>query len=68
MLQKAALDAIIRHTYAESRLAIAKLRDDSLEIGVFKPVSEHLLQARSAAARAYEEHLDMHPEKAASAG
>jgi hypothetical protein len=67
MIQKAALDAIIRHTYAESRLAIAKLRHDSTEIIVFKSVVEHLLQARFVAVRAYQEHEYTHLQEAASA-
>jgi hypothetical protein len=40
MLQKAALDAIIRHNYAESRLAIAKLQHNSPEIEVLEPVNQ----------------------------
>jgi hypothetical protein len=49
MLQKAALDAIIRHTYARSRLrlAFAKFQHDSPEITIWKPVVEHLLSAKS---------------------
>ena len=63
MLQQAALDVIIRHTYAQSRLEIAKLQHDSLQLGILEPVVEHLLQERSAAVRAYHEHIDTHAQK-----
>ena len=68
MLQKAALDAIIRHTDAESRLAIAKLQNDSLQIEILEPLVERLFQERSAAVQAYKEHIATHPQDAASAG
>ena len=65
-LHQAALDAIIRHTYTQGRLAIAKLQHDSLQIGVLEPVVEHWLRERSAAVRAYQEHVDTHAKEAAS--
>jgi hypothetical protein len=68
MLQKAALDAIIRHTDAESRLAIAKLQHDSLQTGILEPVVEHLFQERSSAVRAYQEHISTHAQEAARSG
>ena len=68
LLQRAALDAIIRHTYTESRLTIAKLLHDSLQIGFLEPMVEYLLRERSAAVRAYQEHIDLHAQKAAGSG
>ena len=67
MLHQAALDGIIRHNYAQSRLAIAKLQHDSPQIRVLEPLVEHLLQVQSAAVRAYQAHRDTHA-KAAGAG
>ena len=68
MLYRAALDALIRHTYARSRLATAKLQHDSLKIRVWMPVVEHLLQDRFDAVAAYQEHIDTHTQKAARSG
>jgi hypothetical protein len=68
-LQQAVLDATIRHIQTESRLAIAKLQHDSPKARALKPVVEHLLQERSAAVRAYQQHIDTHAKgEAASAG
>jgi hypothetical protein len=67
MLQRAALDAIVRHNDAPSRLAIVKLRPDSAKRRGLEPVVEHLLQVRIAAVRAYQEHLDTHTHKLATA-
>jgi hypothetical protein len=68
ILYQAALQAIIRHNYARSQLALAKVQRDSQRIRVWEPVVEHLLQARSAAVRAYQEHVDTHAQKAAQGG
>jgi hypothetical protein len=65
MLQRAALDAIIRHNEAPSRLAIVRLRPDSAKRRGLEPVVEHLLQVRITAVRAYQEHVDTHNQKAA---
>jgi hypothetical protein len=65
MLRQAAFVAIIRHNYAPSRLAIAKMRSDNPKRRVLEPVMEHLLQERSAAVRAYQEHMETHTQKAA---
>jgi hypothetical protein len=69
-LHQAALDAIVRHSHARSRLALAlaKLQDNSFEIKVLEPVVEHLFRARRAAVRTYQEHVDTHAQKVASAG
>lgn len=63
MLQQAALVAVLRHNYAPSRLAIGKMRHDSPKKRFFEPVVEQLLQERSAAVRAYQEHVDRHGQK-----
>jgi hypothetical protein len=68
MLYQAALQAIIRHNYARSRLAIAKLEHHGPQIEVWEPMVEHLLQARSAAVRVYQEHVDTHAQKVAQRG
>ena len=68
MLYQKALDAIIRHNYIRSRLAMAKLQRDTPKIRVLEPVVRHLYQARSAAIRAYQEHIDTHTAKAAQRG
>jgi hypothetical protein len=67
-LYQAALVAIIPHNYARSQLALAKLQRDSPRIKVWGPVVKHLLQARSAAVRAYQEHVDTYGQKAAESG
>jgi hypothetical protein len=67
-LYQAALDALIRHNYVRSRLAIAKLERDTPKIRVLEPVVEHLGQARKAAIRAYQEHVATHAQKAAQRG
>jgi hypothetical protein len=67
MLQRAALDAIIRHNDAPSRLAIVKLRPDSAKRRGLEPVVDHLLQVRIAAVRAYQEHVDAHGKGVATA-
>jgi hypothetical protein len=64
MLQQAAHVAIVRHNYAESRAAIAKLLDDNRSIRDLEPLVESLLQARSVAVRAYQEHVDTHAQAA----
>jgi hypothetical protein len=66
MLRQAALVAVLRHNYAPGRLAIEKMRHDSPKRRFLEPVVEQLLQERSAAVRAYQEHTDTHA-KAASA-
>jgi hypothetical protein len=63
-LQQAALVAIMRHDHAQDRLTGAKLRRDSLQIIVLEPEVEHLFRERSAAVRAYGEHLDTHTPQA----
>ena len=68
MLYQAALQAIIRHNYARSQLALAQLQRNSQRIRVWQQIVEHLLQARSAAVRAYQEHVDTHAQKAAQGG
>jgi hypothetical protein len=70
MLHRAALDAIIRHSYARGRLALAfaKLQHDSPEIKAWEPVVEHLFRARKSAVRAYQDHIDTYTQKAAQSG
>jgi hypothetical protein len=68
MLQQAALEAIIRHNRAHSRLALARLQRDFPKIKVLEPVVEHLLQERSATVRAYQQHIDTHAKEATSQG
>jgi hypothetical protein len=68
MLRQAALEAIIWHNHARSQLALAKLQRDSPKIRILEPVVKHLLQERSAAVRAYQEHVDAHTQKAAKGG
>ena len=67
-LYEAALDAIIRHNYARSRLAIAKLQGHEQQIRVWEPVVKHLYKVRSAAIQAYQEHMDSHAQKTAQSG
>jgi hypothetical protein len=67
-LQQAALNATIRHIHADSRLAIAKLIHDSRNLLDLEQLVESLFQERTAAVRAYQEHIDMHGQKAASVG
>jgi hypothetical protein len=67
-LQQAALEATIRHFRAESSLAIAKLAQDSRKIRALEPLVESLFQARSAAVRAYQEHIATHTQKSAQGG
>jgi hypothetical protein len=67
-LYHAALQAIIQHNYARSQLALAQLQRNSQRIRVWQQIVEHLLQARSAAVRAYQEHVDTHAQKAAQGG
>jgi hypothetical protein len=67
-IQQAALDATVRHFHADSRLTIAKLVNDRRTIRHLEPLVETLFQTRSAAVRAYQEHLDMHTPKAAQSG
>jgi hypothetical protein len=67
MLHQSAFDAIVRHAYAESQLAIAKLQHDSPMIENWELLLEDLFHTRSAAIGAYREHANKHA-KAASAG
>jgi hypothetical protein len=66
-LRQAALEATVRHIHAESRLAIAKLVHDTRNIEDLELFVERLGQARTAAVRAYQEHIATHPQEAASA-
>ena len=68
MLQQAALNATVRHFHADSRLTIAKLVHDSRTITALQPLVDSLFEARSAAVRAYQEHVDTHTQKAAQSG
>jgi hypothetical protein len=65
MLQQAVLNATIGHFRAQSRLAIAKLARDRRTIAHLEPLVETLSQTRSAALRAYREHVSMHAQKVA---
>jgi hypothetical protein len=67
-LQQAALNATIRHIQAESRLTIAKLVNDRRTIRHLEPLVETLFQTRSAAVRAYQEHINTHAQKTAQSG
>jgi hypothetical protein len=66
-LEQSALNATIRHIQADSRLAIAKLIHDSRNLIDLEQLVDSLLQERIAAVRAYQEHVDAHAKKAASA-
>jgi hypothetical protein len=66
MLHLAALEVRVHHFHAESRLAIAKLVYDRRTIRELEPVVEILFRARSAAVRAYQEHVDAHAQAAQS--
>jgi hypothetical protein len=68
MLHEVARDAIMQHVYTESKLSIAKLQHDSPKTRVLEPLVETLFQTRSAAVRAYQEHVDTHTQKAAQSG
>jgi hypothetical protein len=68
ILHQAALEATVRHFHAESRLAIAKLVHDSRVLKDLELPVESLFQARSAAVRAYQEHVETHAQKAAHSG
>jgi hypothetical protein len=68
ILRKAARDAVTRYAKAQRRLAIARLQQDSPQIGILEPVAQRLDQARCAAVRAYQEHVDTHTPKAARRG
>jgi hypothetical protein len=67
MLHEVARDAIMQHVYTESRLATARLIHDRPRTVVLEPVVEHLLQERTAAVRAYQEHVDAHAKEAGTA-
>jgi hypothetical protein len=67
VLQQRALDATLRHLDSRRQLSLAKQNQDSQVIRVWELVVKHLYQARSAAGRAYQEHLNTHAQEAASA-
>jgi hypothetical protein len=62
-IQQSALNATIRHFQADSRLKTAKLVHDSGSIRDLEPLVESLFQTRSAAVRAYQEHIASHTQK-----
>jgi len=64
VLQQKALDITTWHINAQSRLAAAKLRYDNPQRRVLALEVEILLQARRAAVRAYQEHVDTHAQSA----
>ena len=57
-------NATIRHIRADSRLAVAKLIEDSRNLIDLEQLVDSLLQERIAAVRAYQEHVDAHAKKA----
>jgi hypothetical protein len=67
-IQQAALDATVRHFQADSRLTIAKLTRNRRIVSDLEPLVESLFQERSAAFRAYKEHLDGHAQGASQSG
>jgi hypothetical protein len=58
MLRQTALEAIILHNHALSRLAIAKLQNDRPKIRALEPMVERLFEARCVAVGVYQKHID----------